>query len=205
LKSKKYLIIIGILISIWLLIKYSVKEAIISNALSSTDSTSTSIQLVDDYKIYSLIINDYLISKETELILIQNQTGIGFLDSPPEEPPFYDIEKDLWSQYKTQNANSLALIDSFILNTPYRLINSSEIKNTNRILNIFDVYSTPFLQFSRIGYNTRSSEALLHISMFFSLNDEFLGTSTFAAGEYFLLKKIEGVWTLIKQWESFIT
>ena len=205
-RAHQLALILGLLLAVWFTTLFWIKVGIIASAYLPQKTTSKKLVAVEEYDVYSAIIKTKITRFNTEVILIENTTGpadaLNYLS--PNNPWSSKISDELWNNYYSQNQQIFELSKSFSLNKPYIVVEQNKMQNLNRLLLITHTNSTPFLQFSRVGFNNEENKAFVQVGKL-SLGDTILGYMGFAHGNYYYLEKINSQWIIKDEWESFTT
>lgn len=206
-KSTALKLILIILLStlLWFTISYFRKVLTLSKYLSSDRVQKGDIEDIEEYLVYSAVINSQITSN-TEIILINSQTNLN-LPSKDElkgrKPYLLEFSDETWGDFLTKNTTTAEFGNSFDIKKPYLLFKSNEMEEINIALWDADIDYTPFLEFSRIGFNIKKDEAVVHVS---SLLPGYGKQSlTFAYGYFYLLKKVDEKWQVEGKQKTFIT
>lgn len=198
------LVSVGCVVAVLLqIVAYLRKVAIIAEA-QDTQSVIGDITDSEEYAVYRVVIESRSVVTSTELAVIEGQTGLGLHRLEGRYRPLgFEVSDQLWEDFLTKNRSSSTLGNLFSLNVPCYLVAPEDVADLNWRLFAAKIGSTPFLELSRVGFNPEKDEALVHLGV------TFLSRSrrpiAFAFGEYILLRKVNGVWVIADQQDTYIT
>ncbi len=191
----------------WYIISYFHKAAVLARLLDPKLTVVGDVADTEEYMVYNAIISSDFVQASTELVTIENQTGLGLLDATDvrkdTRPKGFEISNETWNDFITKNSSSSKLGNAFTLSKPYVLFDLTDMVDMNLELSGANIHYTPFLEFSRVGLNWQKDEAVVHVGL------TILGRSKrpigFGQGFYFWLRKLNGVWKIEKDKETYIT
>lgn len=157
----------------------------------------------EEYAVYSAIIASQFMDASTELVLVENQASLMGLDLPSTKLWGLQVSEELLNDFSAKNQASSKIGNAFTLSKPYLLVKGTEMVVTNLELWNAHIEYTPFLTFSRVGFSPDKNAALVHLSV--AMFSRSLRPYEFAYGQYYLLQKVEGHWTIQGQQDTFIT
>ena len=146
----------------------------------------------EEYSVYSALINARFSKSGTDSAIIQSRTGQHLIQAVTE------FEKLLWAK----NEKSYALERRFDIRVKYALLDGQQLEQMfgkgaeerdKGWGNYWEEHphSTGLLTFSRVAFNSETSEAILSVS-------EMCG-GLCGYGYLFRLKKDKGAWTVIEE------
>lgn len=187
----------GVSLNIW-------KAIILTQATQGvTNIIPGDISSPEEYAVYTAVIEAEFIDSSIELIVIENQAGFEDIFGPRLEPEDFKLGSETWIDYLTKNETISSLGTQFPLSQRYLLIEPSDLEDRNMEFALANIHQTAFLHFSRVGFNSNRDEAVVHVTA------THLGRSKpapmFAYGVLYLLRKIDGIWIIQGQSETFIT
>lgn len=160
-----------------------------------------------DYQIYSLVLTETQTNSKQIVVFqtsskgmsiseeIGSDTYVNFLKSE-----ISDLDVSVFSDFRTKNATTVNFDNKFMVNSKtVKLIGEEELKSifsaqdvNGGWKNFYTKYpdSHGHISFSRIGYNTTQTEAVLEIGNFYA--------SLGAEGAIVILKKENSIWKIIK-------
>lgn len=172
-----------------------------------TKVTSVSVQApvnreAEEYAVYSDLINSFQPQSGKHVLLIAGKT----ISTIPHDrdidvkafardhlPETAAIANETFEDYKLVDSQPLDISNRFSLNRKYILISNQEAKsyfeNSNAVLSLRNKYpdsSGRILMLSRVGFNKKLDEALVHVWAYCG--------GDCGGGGYYLLRKENGVW-----------
>jgi hypothetical protein len=165
----------------------------------------------EDYAVYAAVLNKWYNSKNAGLILIRDHTTLhtsrdnleAELNDIFDKAP--DLSYEALIDFKAKNIEPYLLTDSINLKTPYEIISQEEINEIfgaggtwKDFYNKYP-YSKGIFTFSRVGFNSRRSQALVCVA---NQWEKLSG----AAAYIFLTKQDDGTWAIQKEvpvWSSW--
>jgi hypothetical protein len=192
-------------VSVWLFENQD-KFTQVSVNLPSTEEKQ--IELVpnynpnEDYEVYSAILTSK--KEKGEVIIIGEATVIGFIaEAKNLNKEISILTEDTIRDFDTKNEKSYKLQNNFSIENKVVLINEKAENNSSRRdinpRSLFIKYpeARAILTFSRVGFNTNRTQALVY---FTSWCDPLCGS-----GDFIFLQKINGKWTVereVRLWVS---
>src|SRR5690242_11988559 len=170
------------------------KAIILAHAQDPRLAVPGEITDTEEYAVYSAIIASQFMDASTELVLVENQASMGGLHSSSSKPWDSLVSGELWYDFSSKNQSSSRIGHAFTLSKPYLLVKDTEMVATNLELWNAHIEYTPFLTFSRVGFSPDKTAALVHLSV--ALFSRSLLPSEFAYGQYYLIRKVNGQWTI---------
>jgi hypothetical protein len=194
----------GLAVISWFIISYFHKAAVLARLLDPKLSVAGDIADLEEYTVYNAIISSDFVDASTELVVIDSHTSLGLLDVTEMQRPWkFEISDEAWNNFAVKNKLSSKLGNVFTLSKPYVFFDPANIVDFNWELSKANIHYTPFLEFSRVGFNSQKDEAIVHVGI------EMLGASKtpigFGEGHYIWLRKIDGIWKIEKMQETYIT
>jgi hypothetical protein len=191
----------------WFTISYFPKASILARVLNPELAVTGDIADPEEYAIYSAIISSGFIDNSTELVVINSQTGLGLLhpaDITNDRKPWrLEISDKAWNDFTAKRDLSSNLGNAFTLSKPYVLVDPNDMVDLNLELWEAHIHYTPFLEFSRVGFNSQKDEAIVHLGI--AMLSRSKPAMMFAHGQYIWLKKLDNVWKIEKEQETYIT
>lgn len=180
-----------------------------SGALGQGNQTSDLTH--EEYEIYSVVISRLQEWHQINLLVIANPTcctgsdrSMDNIQFRPSERPL-SLSRETFEDYLARNKEAKSLTRSFNLKTNYVQVDYSEIKRlinlTNPAKAFEDFYlkypeSRGFITLSRIGFSRNHDQALVSAG--------WLCGALCGMGEYVLLTKKSGAWSVEKTAENWV-
>lgn len=176
-------------------------------------SNQTSDLTREEYEVYSVVISRLQERNQVNLLVIANPIRCARSDTsmdniqfgPSERPSSAILSRETFEDYLAHNKEAKSLTRSFNLKTNYVLVDYSEIKRltsaTSPAKDFEDFYrkypeSGGFIVLSRVGFNRNHDQALVSTG--------WLCGGLCGMGEYVLLAKKSGAWSVEKTAESWV-
>jgi hypothetical protein len=160
----------------------------------------------EEYKIYSAMIKDMYVLRDTKMLMIEDRTFrydfSGGDDEPwKDKPKGLTIDPSAVADYEVKNhGQSVLSKGSFKLPVKYDLITDADLRAIFHghwgELEWVEYYrrfpdSSGFIMFSRVGFNTDHTQALLYVGS--------RGGPGYGEIHFLFLEKVNGTWTIRKQ------
>ena len=172
-----------------------------TGVFQKSSATPTSVQYIseNEYAVYRALIEACYIQRETQLIVIQDHTGVEMLDLSDQMENlinnFSNLSADMIADFRLKNQQTWLLDNNLELDIPIRLLSEDEF---HQIFTSQDGWKQFYAQYpgsqgvmtlSRVGFNTKMDKALVYVG----------NQSYWLAGEgfYLLLALENGHWNVI--------
>ena len=205
-QRKKLFIVTIVTIGILLLVYFAyisiLRATIFDKAQVSNRSAVGEITDDEEYRVYSALLESLQSGTPTELILIEDKTDMELSGYDMVHPWELIVSDPLWDDFSIKNQSRWDIGNRIMLTKPYYLFPSDQMFQINSEMNAARINNSPFYTFSRVGFDTSKSTALIHVSV------QMPGHSlpfVFGFGQYYLLKKTNGRWVIDSKQDIFIT
>jgi len=98
---------------------------------------------------------------------------------------------EAWHDFTAKNGLSSKLGNAFTLSKSYCLVDPNDLVDLKLELLGVNIHCSPFLEFSRVGFNSQKDEAVVHLGV--AMLSRGKPAMLFAHGRYIWLKKVNGV------------
>lgn len=175
--------------------------------------SQTSADLIEEYKIYDVLLEEMFIGEFTEQLVIEKFTEPNnlYIDYPKSHNRYLSRFKDTAKDFIEKNKKPFELENKFNVKVKINLLYGDERKKLFVELNatyysdewgkiLSEKYSksgNQILTLSRVGFNNKKTKALLHLG--------YQCGRTCGEGNYILLVKKDGKWKIKKKSRTWIS
>ncbi len=166
-----------------------------------TPTFSEEARRVEEYAVYSAILEDLYIGRQTQCIVLMDHTTMKFLSADDEESMKYyrenlpEATEDLFTDFFLQDENSIMLELNFTVDVPVILISDEEIseffsEGGGGWDGFYKTYegAQGITGLSRAGFNAALDRALVYVGT----QSNYLA----GAGYLLLMEKQDGIWII---------